>query len=252
MISSSQLESYIEQLLMCNQFSDYAPNGIQVQGQHSIHSICTAVTASLAAIEQAIDLNAQALLVHHGYFWKNEDSRIIGIKRQRIKRLLEQNITLFAYHLPLDCHLLLGNNAQIASRLLVQDIQQHDIAGVKNLLWSGRLKNSVSAADFNVLLARCFNRMPVHLAGSSKLIKRVAWCTGAAQDYLSQASELEVDAYISGEVCERTYHEALELGIHYFACGHHVTERYGIQALGEQLKLEFNLEHTYIELENPI
>lgn len=252
MIASGELENYIGKLLQCSDFSDYAPNGIQIQGCTAISTICTAVTASLRAIERAIELKAQALFVHHGYFWKNEDSRIIGIKQQRIKKLLDHDISLFAYHLPLDCHLELGNNAELAKRLSVQQVKQHNMASTKNLLWSGHFDIPVAAVDFITMLTDRFQQPPIHIAGTTRPISTIAWCTGGAQDYLINAYELGVDAYISGEISERTYHEAMELGIHYFACGHHATERYGIQALGEHLKKTFNLNHTYIELENPI
>lgn len=252
MITNKVLSSSLHELLACEQFSDYAPNGLQVQGQENIKKIATAVTASLEVIERAVAMQAQALIVHHGYFWKGERSEIVGIKRERIAALLSHDINLFAYHLPLDCHPTLGNNAQLAKKLNLDAVQWHRIESINNLMCSANLPQPLSAEELQAYLSQRILRQPLHLDGGKKTIKKIAWCTGAAQDYLSHAYALGVDAYLSGEVSERTYYEAKELGIHYFACGHHATERYGIQALGCYLAQTYQLEHEFIDSSNVI
>jgi len=251
-IVRDELAAYLHQFLACASFDDYAPNGIQIEGRDSIRRICTAVTASFDAIEQAVDLNADALLVHHGYFWRGEPSVITGMKRGRIGKLIEHNMTLFAYHLPLDCHLELGNNACLARILNLTSVKMHQIGKIANLLWSGSLPKSQTPHGFSAIIQEKLDRQPLHIAGNAKQIQNIAWCSGAAQDYIEEAHAMGVDAYISGEVSERTFYQAKELGIHYYACGHHATERYGIQALGEHLAAKYELEHYFIDSVNPV
>ncbi len=252
MIIRSELAVYIDQLLNVEQFNDYAPNGLQVEGRATIRRICTAVTASAEAIEQAIALQADALIVHHGYFWKGEASELKDLKFRRIATLIRADINLFAYHLPLDCHLDLGNNACLARLFPLQSFQSHTINKTANLLWSGSLKEATTAQNIALLLKNILRREPLVLFGNDKPIQKIAWCSGAAQDFIEEAHALGADAYISGEVSERSYYQALELGIFYFAAGHHATERYGIQALGEHLARKFDLEHQFIDSKNPI
>lgn len=252
MITRVELSHFLNDLLSCNKFNDYAPNGIQVEGKDQIKRICTAVTASDEVISQAVDWHADALLVHHGYFWRGEDPVITGIKRQRISKLLHHNINLFAYHLPLDCHPELGNNATLAKLLLLDSVQMHKVGKVDNLLWTGSLSKSMSGIQFNDLLESILRRKPLHIDGTDKTIRSIALCTGAAQDYIEDAYHLGADAYISGEISERTYYQAKELGIHYYACGHHATERYGIQSLGSYLASYFELTHLFLDSNNPV
>lgn len=252
MIARNDLASYLHTLLACANFNDYAPNGVQIEGTDKITRICTAVTASAAVIEQAVELQADALLVHHGYFWRGEDAVITGIKRQRIAQLLNNNMTLFAYHLPLDCHPELGNNACLAKLFDFNSINMHQAGKTPNLLWSGSLGQGKTAKEFSVQLQEKLGREPLHVQGTDKPIQRIAWCSGAAQDFIEDAHALGVDAYLSGEISERTYYQAQELGIHYFACGHHATERYGIQALGKHLSEHFKLQHHFIDSPNPV
>ena len=252
MISRDELALYLDGYLACNDFNDYAPNGIQVEGRPSIHTICTAVTASEAVIKQAVRLHADALLVHHGYFWRGENPAICGMKRRRIGELVVHNLNLYAYHLPLDCHLDIGNNACLGRLLGMGEIKTYSVGPTANLLWSGLLPNPLSSTAFTEVLSQSFNRVPTHVTGTDKPIQRVAWCSGGAQDYIEDAYRLGVDAYISGEISERTYYQAQELGIHYFACGHHATERYGIQALGDHLSHRFALQHHFIDSDNPV
>lgn len=255
MILRENLESYLDTLLDSARFNDYAPNGLQIQGKNEIYRICTAVTASEEAIEYAIEVKAEALIVHHGYFWKGEDSVIKGIKFNRISKLLRHGINLFAYHLPLDCHPELGNNACLGALFNLRNIQMHDVNGTPNLLWSGQFEQPKSSKTFIAQIENKLARKPLHLlAGTNeiKTIQTLAWCTGAAQDFIEVAHQLGVDAYLSGEVSERTYYQAKELGIHYFAAGHHATERYGVQALGAHLAAKFNIEYEFVDSENPV
>ena len=252
MIARDELASYLHELLACATMDDYAPNGIQIEGTGQIHRLCTAVTASLEAIEKAVSLQADALLVHHGYFWRGETPVIRGTKRDRIAKLINHNLTLFAYHLPLDCHAQFGNNACLAALLNIESIKKHPVGKTPNLLWSGTLANPFTTEEFQKCIQEKLQRKPLYISGSKKAIQRVAWCSGAAQDYIEEAYTLGVDAYLSGEVSERTYYQAKELGIHYFACGHHATERYGVQALGNHLAEKYGLEHFFIDSSNPI
>jgi dinuclear metal center YbgI/SA1388 family protein len=251
-IRQKELSSYLQQLLNCDRFNDYAPNGMQVEGKDQIKRICTAVTASDEVISQAINLKADALLVHHGYFWRGEAQVITGMKRQRINKLLRHDLNLFAYHLPLDCHLELGNNACLAKLFEVNSVQMHRAGGTDNLLWSGQLAKPMNNAEFTDFLSKKLDRQPLAIEGNDREINRIAWCSGGAQDFIEEANLLGVDAYISGEVSERTYYQANELGIRYYSCGHHATERYGIQALGEYLASYFKLEHQFIDSDNPV
>lgn len=240
---------YCNTLLRVNEFSDYCPNGLQVEGRAEVRKIISGVTACQALIDQAIEQQADAILVHHGYFWKNESPVITGIKRQRIAALLENGISLLAYHLPLDAHDTLGNNVTLAEKL---DLQVEDVNS-GGLLWSGQLARPMQAAAFTQHIAQGLGREPLHLpAGSGREIRRVGWCTGGAQHYIEQAAAQGLDAYISGEVSEQTFHLAQELDIHYFAAGHHATESYGVQALASHLAEKFDLHCEFIDVPNPV
>ena len=252
MISQQSLSDYLHDYLSCDEYQDYAPNGLQVEGCKSIHKICSAVTASLSVINQAIKLKADALIVHHGYFWRGESPALVGIKRQRIGQLLAHNLNLYAYHLPLDGHPTLGNNACLGNLLQFKNIKMHTAMNAPRLLWTGELSSPLDSAQLTNQITQVLQRQPLHLSGHSKLISKVAWCSGGAQDLIEEAYQKGADAFISGEVSERTFYQAQELPMHYFACGHHATERYGIQALGEHLVEKFQLEHEYIEVNNPI
>lgn len=252
MITRDALADYLKDHLSIDSFNDYAPNGLQVEGRSEIKRICTAVTASRDVIAEAIAQKADALLVHHGYFWRGEDPVITGVKRQRISQLIKHDLNLFAYHLPLDCHLELGNNACLGRLFELEDVTSHTVGKTPNLLWSGKLINPLSASDFAGFLGKKLQREPLKVSGTTKPVQHVAWCSGGAQDYIEDAHRLGVDAYISGEISERTYYQAQELGLHYFACGHHATERYGIQALGQHLAIQFGIQHQFIDSENPV
>ena len=243
------LVDYTRQLLQVERYADYCPNGLQLEGKASINKIVSGVTASMALLESAKNAGADAILVHHGYFWKNEDAAIVGLKRNRIKFLLENNISLLAYHLPLDAHPELGNNAQLAQKL---GLEVTSWQGNQGLVGLGILPSAPSLKDFSQHVENKLQRTPLVIGDMNKSIKNVAWCTGGAQGYMQDAIDLGVDVFISGEVSEQTYHLARESGVAFIAAGHHATERYGVQALGEHLAQHFGIEHEYIEIDNPI
>jgi dinuclear metal center YbgI/SA1388 family protein len=248
----SDLVSFLDNTLSPEMFRDYCPNGLQIEGRQQVNKIVTGVTASQALIDKAIELNADLILVHHGFFWKGEDSRIQGMKKKRIKALLENDISLLAYHLPLDAHPEFGNNARLAKLLGIEvtgGLEPDNPRSVGNI---GTLETAMNAEEFAKLLEAKLARKPLAVAGGDHKIKTVAWCTGGAQGYIDKAFALGADAYLSGEISEPTFHSAVENGIHYFAAGHHATERYGVQALGEELALKFDLQHQYVEIDNPV
>lgn len=240
-----ELEAYLNQLLKVELFSDYAPNGLQIEGQSLIQNIATAVSASRAVIEKAIALKVDTLLVHHGYFWKGETQVIRGIKKARIASILQNNINLFAYHLPLDAYEPWGNNTCMGHRLQVDDIKR------ENLICFGELQQSLRPQNFLDILKTQYGPQVQGIISSQKPIRYISWCSGAAQDYFEQAIAKGVDAFITGEYSERTYHLAQESEVHFFAAGHHATEKDGIRSLGEYLSKKFNLNHCFIDEDNP-
>ena len=251
MVNLRELVAYTDDLLEIHRFKDYCPNGLQVEGRTDVRRLVTGVTASQALIDAAIKQKADVLLVHHGYFWKGEDARIVGTKRRRIQSLLDAGISLLAYHLPLDAHPVYGNNAQLGERLgLTVEGQFGDSDPAIGLY--GVLKQAATAETFAAEIGKVLQRTPLHIPGDAKEIQRVAWCSGAAQGYIEKAQELGVDAYISGEISEQTVHFARETGLHYFAAGHHATERYGAWSLGQHLAQLFGLEYEFIDIDNPV
>ncbi|MCC5791099.1 MAG: Nif3-like dinuclear metal center hexameric protein [Legionellaceae bacterium] len=251
-VERGDLEQHLADVLAIHHFKDYAPNGLQIEGSHKIQSICSAVTASQDVIDTTIQCGAQALLVHHGYFWAGEPPILCGMKRKRIASLLHHNINLFAYHLPLDCHSELGNNKGLGQILGIQDMQQHQAGAVAGLLWSGFLAEAVSIADLSTQIRKKLRREPQVIHGHQREVQKIAWCTGGAQDFIQEAYALGADAYISGEISERTYYQAIELGIVYIAAGHHATERFGVQRLGDYLQRTFSIQHQFIDAPNPV
>jgi dinuclear metal center YbgI/SA1388 family protein len=252
MVELNELLAWCNSTLNVKAFKDYCPNGLQIEGRCSVDKIITAVTASQQAIDAAIVANASALIVHHGYFWKGEPEPLTGIKGQRIKKLMQHDISLIAYHLPLDAHPSLGNNAALADLLDIKITGPLDPSEAQPIGNVGELATAMRTSDFINMLNNHLQRAPLHLAGSSDTVQKIGFCTGAAQDFLYKAAAQGCDTYISGEVSERSYHEARELGIHYFACGHHATERGGVQRLGQALARQFNLDVTFMDFDNPV
>lgn len=234
-------------LLEPHLFEDYCPNGLQIEGKPAIAKLVTGVTASQALIDAAIEWQADAILVHHGYFWKSENPTITGMKQRRIKKLLEHNINLLAYHLPLDAHREFGNNIQLAKQLNIKVTDQFAELGL-----IGQFETPISAHIFAQHISAQLKREPLVILGGDHLIKTVAWCTGAAQGFFEKVLPLQVDAFLTGEVSEPTTHIARENHIHFFAAGHHATERYGVQAVGNFIAQQLHIEHRFIDIDNPV
>jgi dinuclear metal center YbgI/SA1388 family protein len=245
----NDLNDYLNQLLQPERFSDYCPNGLQVEGKPEIRKIVTGVTASMELLHAALAANADAVLVHHGYFWRGEALPITGIKKRRIQFLLQHEINLFAYHLPLDVHSELGNNVMLAKQL---GLNVTGWAGEKNMLLLAELSLPQPLIMIADLIESRLKRAPQVIGDLNKAIQKIALCTGAAQAYIEQAVAANVDVFISGEISEQTVHVARETGMSYISAGHHATERYGIQALGEHLAQKFDLAHTFIDIDNPV
>lgn len=252
MVGLAELVDYTAQFLQVAAFADYAPNGLQVEGKTEVARLVSGVTASRALIESAIGIGADALLVHHGYFWKGEDPCVRGMKRARLKLLLEHDISLLAYHLPLDAHPDLGNNIQLARRLGLTVEGGFGTEHGPAIALYGRLPRPLTADEFGQHVLSALGRAPLYIAGGDHMIGRIGWCSGAAQSYIDQAAALNLDAYLSGEISEPTVHSAREQGVHFFAAGHHATEIFGVQALGEHLAQRFGVEHHFINIANPV
>jgi len=248
-----ELVAYTDRLLAVENFSDYCPNGLQVEGRAEVRTLVGGVTACQALLDAAVKLGADAVLVHHGYFWKGENPRIIGMKQRRLATLLRHEISLIAYHLPLDAHPELGNNAQLA-RVLGLTIT--GTAGGNNrtpgLVLLGEPAQPMSGDAFAAHLAARLGREPLYVPGNDAPIRRLAWCTGGAQSYIEIALNAGADAILTGEASEQTVHIARENGLHFFAAGHHATERYGVQALGEHLAQTLGLDVRWVDIDNPI
>lgn len=252
-MNNIQLEKALNDKLSPQLIKDYSPNGLQVEGKSKINKVVTGVTASQALIDRAIELKADAVLVHHGYFWKGEPEPIRGMKGNRIRSLIKHDINLFGYHLPLDIHPELGNNAELA-RLLGIEIEGGMEGHPQSVSLFGRLSEPLTGSALAARLDKVLHRKPLHIAPnmSDELIETIGWCTGGGQDYIELAADLGLDAFISGEISERTTYTARERNIHYFSAGHHATERYGIKALGEWLKREHSLEVEFVDIDNPV
>lgn len=251
-IELRELLTETNRLLKPDQFNDYCPNGLQVEGKTVIRHLVSGVTASQRLLDAAVEQGADAILVHHGYFWRGEDSVITGLKRKRIKTLLDNDISLLAYHLPLDAHAEFGNNVQLAHKLGF--VPSGELLKQNNQVMGliADLPEALTGTELRARICAALNRDALHIDAENRPIRRVAWCTGAAQQYIEQAAKLGIDAYISGEISEPTVHIAQEHGMHYFAAGHHATERYGVKALGEFLAQRFGIRHTFIDIHNPV
>ncbi len=244
-----ELVNYLDGLLMPGKFRDYCPNGLQVEGSPEISRIVAGVTASQALLDAAVEREADAILVHHGYFWKGEDGRVTGIRRKRLATLLANDINLLAYHLPLDAHPELGNNAQLASRL---GWVAEGRFGEQDMAWLGTLAEPAELTALAANVAAVLGREPLVIGAGGRPIRRIGWCSGGAQGYFEQAIGLGVDAFMSGEISEQTVHLARESGVAYLAAGHHATERYGVQALAGHLVERFGIACEFVDVDNPV
>ena len=250
-MNNLELERLLNEKVSTDRINDYAPNGLQVEGKTEIKKIITGVTASQALIDYAVAQQADAVLVHHGYFWKSENPCIRGMKGKRIKTLLVNDINLYGYHLPLDVHPELGNNAKLAQLLGIGDLQPLENSSTSIPVW-GMLKDPVTAEEFAHRIEQVLHRKPlICTENGPHLIRKVGICTGGGQGYIDLAAAQGCDAFITGEVSEQTIHSAREQGIHFFAAGHHATERYGIKALGEWLAAEYGLDVEFKDIDNP-
>jgi len=244
-----ELENHLNELLDITQFRDYCPNGLQVEGRNNIHNIISGVTASMDLLKAAITAKADAILVHHGYFWRGENACLTGIKGRRIAKLMANEINLFAYHLPLDSHPELGNNAQLGQKLGLIETGRF---GEQNLAVIGTTPQVMTLTTLADKISRVLLRKPMIIGDPDKPIQRIAWCTGAAQSYFDEAIQMNIDAFITGEISEQTVHIARESGVAFLSAGHHATERYGVQALGEHIAQKFGIKHQFIDIDNPV
>jgi len=240
-----------DQLLQPDRFKDYGPNGLQVQGKSSVQKLVSGVTASQALIDAAIDAKADAIFVHHGLFWRGQDGRVVGWMKERLQRLLAHDINLYAYHLPLDAHPELGNNAQLGK---VLGLQATAWCGDQNLVSVGEALEGKTFDNADALASHVqsvLGRNVTCVAPSSQSIRRIAWCSGGAQSYFESAVAEGVDAFITGEISEPQAHIAKETGVAFLACGHHATERYGAPALGAHVAQGLGLVHHFVDIDNP-
>ncbi|HEX2519655.1 MAG TPA: Nif3-like dinuclear metal center hexameric protein [Castellaniella sp.] len=254
-ITRHELESWLDDTLQPGRFRDYCPNGLQVEGRTTIRHIVTGVTASQALIEAAVARGSDAILVHHGWFWKNENPCIRGPKHKRIAALIAADINLFAYHLPLDAHVEWGNNAQLA-RIMdwTPDIRPDGTprrCGPDDLIWLGAPARDCTVAELAADIAHRLKRKPLVIGEPDRPVQRLAWCTGAAQSMMDAALAAGADCYVSGEISEPTVHLARETGSAYISAGHHATERYGVQALGAAIEAQFGVPCTFVDIDNP-
>ena len=248
----NKLVSFTDKLLNIGAYSDYAPNGLQVEGSADVKKIVTGVSANQALFEESVNREANLILVHHGLFWHKADNRPIQLMRKRLNILFQHDVSLLAYHLPLDFHLVYGNNIQFAKMLGLKFETTYADNLTKLLLFLGKLDKKMTGEQFSARLTKRLHRQPFYIQGKTKTIENVAWCVGAAQSGVYAAVKAGADAYITGEVSEPTVSIAQETGIHFFAAGHHATEMFGVQALGEHLATTFNLEHEFINIFNPV
>lgn len=250
-IALSTLVEEADRFLNAARINDYCPNGLQVEGRPQVRRIISGVTASQALLDAAVEAEADVVLVHHGYFWKGEDARVTGMKRRRLQTLLGHDISLLAYHLPLDLHPEVGNNVQLARQLeiTVEGPLDPDNPKVVGLL--GSLAEPMTARDFARRVQEVLGREPLLVEGAG-MVRRIGWCTGGGQGYIDDAIAAGVDLFLTGEASEQTFHSARENGVSFIAAGHHATERYGVQALGDYLARRFAIEHLFIDCPNPV
>ena len=244
-----ELMRYLDELLESARFKDYCPNGLQVEGRPEIRRIVAGVTASQALVDQAVARGADALLVHHGWFWRGEDGRVTGFRKKRLQTLLAHDINLIAYHLPLDGHAEFGNNAQLAQRL---DWTVEGRFGEQEVGWYGRLNESRTLGEVAHRVSAELGREALVIGAQAQQVSRIAWCSGGAQSLFEAALSLGVQAFLSGEISEQHVHLARESGVAYLAVGHHASERYGVEALAAHLAAKFGLDCAFIDIDNPV
>lgn len=248
MVNRQNLELYLQQLLSVELFKDYGPNGLQVEGKPEIHKVVSGVTASLALINAAVEERADAVLVHHGLFWRGQDGRVTGWMKKRLSTLLAHDINLLAYHLPLDAHPQWGNNVQLGHQL---GWTVSGRFGEQQLGCMASLPSPTGLDQLAAQIEQALRHAVVAIAGDGRALRQVAWCTGGAQSYFEAAIAAGADVFVTGEISEPQAHYAREAGVAYLACGHHASERYGARALGDHLAAQFGLQHVFIDIDNP-
>lgn len=251
-VDLQQLVTYTDNLLQAGRFADYCPNGLQVQGRPQVARVVSGVTACQPLLDAAAELGADLVLVHHGFFWRGEAQPVVGMKRRRLGALLQHDMSLLAYHLPLDAHPELGNNARLGALLGIRDQQLLDPESRDAVGNIGSLPAPLEAAALVAQLEALTGRTALHIGDPALSVQRIAWCTGAAQSWIGAAVAAGADLFLTGEASEQTVHIAREEGIQFIAAGHHATERYGVQALGEHLAARFGLEHRFVDIDNPV
>lgn len=254
-VDSRVLASWLDDTLQAARFKDYCPNGMQVEGRSEVGHIITGVTASEALLRAAVERGADAVLVHHGWMWRNEDRRVIGTRRTRMALTLKNDLNLYAYHLPLDAHPTLGNNAQLARVLGLSPARRDDGApltcGQDGLIWLGEASGLTSLGQLGERVAQRLGRPPLVVGDPDQPLTTIAWCTGGAQGMMGDAVDAGASVYITGEVSESTVHLARETGVGFIAAGHHATERYGVQALGQAVAERFGVKVEFVDIDNP-
>ncbi|MGB0964802.1 MAG: Nif3-like dinuclear metal center hexameric protein [Litorivicinus sp.] len=249
-MTPTQLETLLNQWLQPDQFKDYCPNGLQLDAGQPISNLVCGVTANQALIDAAVESGADALLVHHGWFWKGESQPLTGLKGQRARSLFNAGISLLAYHLPLDAHAEMGNNAGLAQAMGWQRTGPLDRQARISIGDVGVPAQPLSGAQLQAQLSEVLGQEALWIDGGRR-IEQLAWCTGAAQSYFQQAIDAGVDAFVTGEISEPMVHLAREAGVHYFAAGHHATERFGVMSLGQRLA-EHGLKTQFIDVPSPV
>jgi dinuclear metal center YbgI/SA1388 family protein len=254
-VDSRVLASWLDDTLQAARFKDYCPNGMQVEGRSEVGHIITGVTASEALLRAAVERGADAVLVHHGWMWRNEDRRVIGTRRTRMALTLKNDLNLYAYHLPLDAHPTLGNNAQLARVLGLSPARRDDGApltcGQDGLIWLGEASGLTTLGQLGERVAQRLGRPPLVVGDPDQPLATIAWCTGGAQGMMADAEDAGASVYITGEVSESTVHLARETGVGFIAAGHHATERYGVQALGQAVAERFGVKVEFVDIDNP-
>lgn len=249
-IATHELCAWLDATLNAASFADYCPNGLQVEGKSTVSHIIAGVTASQTLINVASERSADAILVHHGWFWKGEDPRVLGTRKKRLASLLANDLNLIAYHLPLDAHPQLGNNAQLARILGLTS--RADTTGARGLVWLGNMPGAATLGEVAAQVERALGRVPQVIGDGCMPAQRLAWCTGAAQSMLGEAIDAGAQVFITGEISEQTVHLARETGTGFISAGHHATERYGVQALGAAIEKEFGISVDFVDIDNPV
>lgn len=248
-LTLAELVARLDAYLDVARFKDYCPNGLQVEGKPQIRRLLTGVTACQALLDYAVEHHFDAILVHHGYFWRNESPRITGIRRRRLATLMKHDISLLAYHLPLDAHPESGNNAQIARRFGWQPTGNF---GDENLGWLGAPPVPTTVGDLVRQISESYQRPVQLIGGPDRPVHTIAWCSGGAQGWFEPAIAAGADVYLTGEISEPCTHLARETGVAYLACGHHATERDGVRALGDYIRLHYGIEVEFHDVPNPV